>query len=99
MTASQRGKQSWLDVFNFEQEVAADATFEEVVFVDVGGGIGTQCLNVRTHFPNLEGRIVLQDLATPIGQALSVDGMETMVHDFWTAQPITGMSARTFITR
>ena len=90
MTASRMGKQSWLDEFNFEQEVASNSTPEEVIFVDVGGGIGTQCSNLRTHFPHLMGRVILQDLATPIKQALPVEGMETMVHDFWTEQPVKG---------
>ncbi len=91
MTASRMGKRSWLDEFNFEQEVASNSTPEEVIFVDVGGGIGTQCLNLRTHFPHLKGRVILQDLATPIKQALPVDGMEAMVHDFWTEQPVKGL--------
>jgi demethylsterigmatocystin 6-O-methyltransferase len=91
MTASRMGKRSWLDEFNFEQEVASNSTPEEVIFVDVGGGIGTQCLNLRTHFPHLKGRVILQDLATPIKQALPVDGMEAMVHDFWTEQPVEGL--------
>ncbi len=85
------GKRSWLDEFNFEQEVASNSTPEEVIFVDVGGGIGTQGLNLRTNFPHLRGRVILQDLATPIKQALPVDGMEAMVHDFWTEQPVKGL--------
>ncbi|KAL6720893.1 hypothetical protein ACLMJK_002818 [Lecanora helva] len=91
------GKQSWLDEFNFEQEVAPNSDSEEIIFVDVGGGIGTQCFNLRQHFPHLAGRVILQDLETPIKQALKVDGMETMIHDFLTEQPVKG--ARSYFLR
>lgn len=45
MTVQRFGQQYWLDVFPFEKEVIDDSVDEKVpLFVDVGGGIGHQCL-------------------------------------------------------
>ncbi|MCJ1402815.1 hypothetical protein MMC11_006036 [Xylographa trunciseda] len=93
MTAARAGEKNWLDDFPFEAEVAQNVRLEEVLFVDVGGGIGTQCRNLKTKLPRLPGRVVLQDLAPAIKQALPVDGMEAEVHDFYTEQPVKGARA------
>ena len=90
MTAARAGEKNWLDDFAFEAEVAHNVQLEEVLFVDVGGGIGTQCRNLKTKLPHLPGRVVLQDLAPAIKQALPVEGMEAEVHDFYTEQPVKG---------
>ncbi|MCJ1320966.1 hypothetical protein MMC15_006307 [Xylographa vitiligo] len=93
MTAARAGEKNWLDDFAFEAEVAHNVQLEEVLFVDVGGGIGTQCRNLKTKLPHLPGRVVLQDLAPAIKQALPVEGMEAEVHDFYTEQPVKGARA------
>ena len=91
MTAARSGEKNWLDDFPFEAEVSQNIQPEEVLFVDVGGGIGTQCRNLKTKHPDLLGRIVLQDLAPAIKQALAVEGMEAEVHDFYAEQPVKGL--------
>ena len=41
--------------------------------------------------PNLEGRIVMQDLATVLAREAPVEGIEQMPHGFWLEpQPIQG---------
>ncbi|KAF9695382.1 hypothetical protein EKO04_006678 [Ascochyta lentis] len=79
---------TWLDVVSFDTEVAADVQPEDVVFVDVGGGNGSQCAALKKLFPSLPGRIILQDRPAVLSKALQVPGMETMAHDFLTEQPI-----------
>ena len=91
MTVARSGEKNWLDDFPFEAEVAQNVQPEEVLFVDVGGGIGTQCRNLKAKHPDLRGRIVLQDLAPAIKQALSLEGVEAEVHDFYTEQPVKGL--------
>ncbi|KAH6644812.1 putative sterigmatocystin 8-O-methyltransferase precursor [Boeremia exigua] len=78
---------SWLDVVPFA-EVVAGAGEEEVVFVDVGGGNGSQCAALRRAVPELRGRMILQDRKAVLGSALEVPGVEKMEHDFMREQPV-----------
>lgn len=95
MDAVHQGKPSWLDVFPFEQLVH-DLSPQAALFVDIGGGIGSQCGAVRAKFPHALGRVVLQELPPAIQQAIPMKGVEFMVHDFWTEQPIKGSEVTRF---
>ncbi|KAI4162077.1 MAG: hypothetical protein LQ342_004247 [Letrouitia transgressa] len=77
----------WLDVAPF-QDVSVES--ERALFVDVGGSIGHQCARLKQKFPDLKGRIVLQDLEETIKNAPPIEGVEMMSHDFFKAQPIKG---------
>ena len=79
---------TWLDAVSFESEIAQDASADDVVFVDVGGGNGSQCAALKKAFPHLQGRIILQDRPPVLENALAVEGMEKMSHDFLTEQPV-----------
>lgn len=79
----------WLAAVDFETEFAANIEADEVVFVDVGAGIGQQCQILREAYPDL-GRIVLQDKPYVIEEALPVSGMETMAYDYFDEQPVKG---------
>lgn len=79
---------TWLDAISFDTEVAQDVGIEDVVFVDVGGGNGSQCAALKKAFPELKGRVILQDRPAVLEKALKVDGMEVMAHDFLTEQPV-----------
>ena len=61
-----------------------------VVLVDVGGSLGHQCAEFKHRFPQVPGRVVSQDLQGPISTAMSIPGVENMVHDMFTPQPIKG---------
>ena len=63
---------------------------EKPLLVDVGGGIGHQCMELICRYPNLAGRIVLQDLAQCIDGALQSPRLDVMVHDMYDRQPIKG---------
>lgn len=85
---------TWLDAVPFDTEIAHDAGADDVVFVDVGGGNGSQCAALKTAFPDFKGRIILQDRPDVLEKALKVDGMELMAHDFLTEQPVHSKFAR-----
>ena len=93
MTAQREGQNTWLDVFPFEQQLCHGLTPEKALFVDVGGGIGHQCLALKTKFPTVQGRIILQDRAEALQMALPMEDVEKIAYDFWTPQPITGAKA------
>ena len=101
MGASREGQNIFLDVFPFEKELARNTTPETVLFVDVGGSIGHQCIALKKKLSNIPGRIILQDLPAVLQYAVPAEGVQPMAHDFTTEQPIKGTSsngAKPFLT-
>ncbi|KAL8765745.1 MAG: hypothetical protein Q9209_007252 [Squamulea sp. 1 TL-2023] len=88
--ASREGQNGFLDSFPFEEEVNCNLDPGTPLFVDVGGGIGHQCVALKSKLPHLPGRVILQDLDAFISQAMEGTGIEAMVHDFMTEQPVKG---------
>ena len=82
-------KQSWLGLYPVAEKTA-DWDPERPVFVDVGGSIGHQCAHFKQAFPDIPGRVILQDLEHSIANALPTPGVEKMVHDFFRPQPVLG---------
>ena len=63
----------------------------EPLIVDVGGSLGHDLAAFKAKHPELPGRLVLQDLPTVISQVdRARPGIEPMVHDFLTPQPVKG---------
>ncbi|KAF7860549.1 uncharacterized protein EAF02_010783 [Botrytis sinoallii] len=87
MTAQREGMDVWLDLFPFEEYVK-DLDPAQVMFVDVGGGIGHKCLELKTRFPALKGEVILEDLPITLKHALSIDGVKALPQDFFTPQQI-----------
>ena len=83
----------WFTVFPFENELG---TFPGPhIFVDVGGGFGHQCAALKTRFPHLQGKLVLQDLPQTLDHlpppfASQRDGVQLLAHNFFEPQPIEG---------
>ena len=90
MTVQHEGHSVWLDVFPFVEELGHDAGPQTPLFVDVGGNGGHQCLLLKTRYPEITGRIILQDLAPVINNIPPMEGIEKIAHDFWTVQPVRG---------
>ena len=75
----------WFDVIPFSNHCSA----ERAHFVDIGGSIGHQCRRLKAKYPKLHVRIICQDLEETMKSAPPmVEGVEMMVHDFFTPQPI-----------
>jgi demethylsterigmatocystin 6-O-methyltransferase len=89
MTAQRGDSPGWLSVYPIEEETKGWNP-EEPVFVDVGGGVGHQCSELMTKYPELPGKIILEDLPLAIDNAVPLEGLRTIVHDFFTQQPIKG---------
>ncbi|CAI7653261.1 unnamed protein product [Penicillium glandicola] len=85
----------WTEGFNLLNDEAqkissaAPQPSEKPFFVDVGGGHGHQCIELGKKYPNLLGHLVLQDLPEAVGNLAPIDGVKTVVHDFFQPQPIT----------
>ncbi|KAJ8068749.1 hypothetical protein OCU04_002446 [Sclerotinia nivalis] len=80
---------TWLSVYPVEAEVK-DWDPEAPVYVDVGGSVGHQCAGFKLRYPNLPGRVILQDLPHTIAAARLTPGVQNMAHDFFEPQPIKG---------
>ncbi|KAH9212464.1 O-methyl transferase B, partial [Leptodontidium sp. 2 PMI_412] len=89
-----RGTNDWLSVFPLERELAEWKSVgdeeERVLFVDVGGGRGQQCVALRKKYSELKGRVVLQDLKETVERRPEIEGVEVMVQDFWKPQAVKG---------
>ncbi|RYO96762.1 hypothetical protein DL763_003038 [Monosporascus cannonballus] len=80
---------SWLGVYPVPAE-AKGSTPERALYVNIGGGIGHQCAQFKDRYPDIPGRVILQDLAHSIEKALQTPGVENLVHNFFDPQPIKG---------
>lgn len=83
----------WLSVFPVDDEpVKTDTSSdpERVLFVDIGGGMGQQCMRLRERFPDAPGRVILQDMPITIGRVPKPmpHGIEAIPHDIDDVQPI-----------
>ncbi|KAI9690721.1 MAG: hypothetical protein M1820_009873 [Bogoriella megaspora] len=85
--------EEWYKFYPVEQRLQVKDT--EVVLVDIGGGIGHDISEVKAQFPNLPGRMILQELPHVIDsiQQPLASGIETLKHDMFTEQPIKGAKA------
>lgn len=90
MAVQREGLPTWLSVYPINEETKGWNP-ENPVFVDVGGGIGHQCLALKTKYPQLPGRVVLQDLSVALEHAIPMQNVEVLAHDFFEPQPIKGM--------
>ncbi|KAK2024887.1 flavin-dependent halogenase O-methyltransferase bifunctional protein [Colletotrichum zoysiae] len=60
------------------------------VLVDIGGSTGQQAKLVVAQYPELAGKVVVQDREETIKGALAIQGVELMAHDFFKPQPVKG---------
>ncbi|KAF7950184.1 hypothetical protein EAE96_007475 [Botrytis aclada] len=86
MTVQRAGAVTWLSAFPSRQELGDFQN--KPVFVDIGGGFGHQCILVKETFPELSGKLVLQDLPQTLEHVPEIDGVETIVHNFFEPQVI-----------
>ncbi|KAF4553200.1 O-methyltransferase domain-containing protein 4 [Elsinoe fawcettii] len=102
MTAQTLGQEAWFRVFPFASSLGSFLSASPApVLVDIGGGVGHQCIALLDAYPELAGRLVLQDLPQSIDMAaphLPV-GVKGEAHDFFTTQPESSRGARFFYLR
>ena len=81
----------WLEAYPFEKHTQGwNPNPEEALFVDIGGNVGHYCALFRKKFPEIPGRIVLEDLPGTLAHSLPTPGVDKLGHDFFLPQPIKG---------
>jgi hypothetical protein len=89
-TFTMRHKQ-WTDLYPVETQIVEsfEGGEDSVMLVDVGGGLGHQAKLLKDTFPNIPGRLIVQDLHQMKGEVISE--IEFQAHDFYQEQPVKGM--------
>ena len=82
----------WYGVVDFAAEFGAGLTDTDVAFIDIGGGQGHQAAEFKARLPDVPGRVIHQDLPDVLATAMDTKGVEKMVYDYRTEQPIKGKS-------
>ena len=95
MAAQRQDMPTWLSAYPLEAECKGSSI--EVLFVDVGGGIGHQCAAFKKAFPHIPGRLILQDLPQVLQHAMSTEGVEIMTQDLFLPQAIKGLLSNTYL--
>jgi hypothetical protein len=86
-----RGRPRWFydDYYPVKERLITGAETGGPFLVDIGGGSGHDVEGLRQAFEGyLPGKLVLQDRPDIVGIAKVGPGVETMVHDFTTEQPV-----------
>ncbi|RYP66868.1 hypothetical protein DL769_005900 [Monosporascus sp. CRB-8-3] len=89
MASRRRPELSWLSVYPVKEE-ANGWSVDQPLYVNIGGNIGHQCAEFKEKYPDIPGRVILQDLPHSIAAALPTPGVENMVHNFFEPQPVKG---------
>lgn len=96
MRIQREGRPLCFDGLNFEERFCQGATTSTILFVDVGGSMGPQCVAFRQRYSNLAGRVIVQDRPEVIEKAkleLSDSAnIEAEAYDFFTPQLIKGIN-------
>ncbi|EED22086.1 O-methyltransferase [Talaromyces stipitatus ATCC 10500] len=58
------------------------------LIVDIGGGRGQSLLQIKEKWPQLRGRMILQDRPVVLNSFPELPGIEKMPHNFFTQQPV-----------
>lgn len=84
----------WLDWFPLKENVieGLDRNEQAVTVVDVGGSLGHELLEIKKKYPELPGRLVLEDLPEIIKGVPETNVFEPTMHDFFTPQPVKSKS-------
>ena len=91
MPIQRQGLPDWLSAFPVQSELADwQQSSEKAVFVDIGGGFGHQALAFHSKFPNVSGRIIVQDIPPVLEHAQLPAPIEKMPQNFFEPQPIKG---------
>ncbi|KAL7755527.1 hypothetical protein ACKLNR_014625 [Fusarium oxysporum f. sp. zingiberi] len=89
MALRREPEHTWLSVYPIT-EATKDWDPSKPVYVNMGGGVGHQCAQFKRLFPNVPGRVILQDLPYSMERALTTPGVENMAHNFFEPQPVVG---------
>lgn len=92
MSTQRETKPIFLDVLDFPSKIGPSDE-STVLFVDIGGSRGHQSIAVRQPYPDLPGRIIVQDIPRVVAEVTAnplpgFENIEIIEHDRFTPQPL-----------
>lgn len=92
MSTQRKTKPIFLDVLDFPSKIGPSDE-STVLFVDIGGSRGHQSIAVRQPYPDLPGRIIVQDIPRVVAEVTAnplpgFENIEIIEHDRFTPQPL-----------
>jgi hypothetical protein len=81
---------TWLSIYPVREEAGQDISADRALYVNIGGGVGHQCAQFKEMYPDLPGKVVLQDLPHSVANALPTPGVENLDYDMFQPQPVIG---------
>ena len=96
MTAQRRERgQDWFNYFPVEERFVAVTDHEQdiPIFLDVGGGFGTDLVAFQMRYPGIKGKLILEEVPDVVASITELPrGIETLPYDCFTPQPVLGAS-------
>ncbi|GES61669.1 putative sterigmatocystin 8-o-methyltransferase protein [Aspergillus terreus] len=94
MSTRRETKPIFLDVLDFPRETGPSDE-SNVLFVDICGSRGHQSIALRQRYPDLPGRVIVQDIPHVVAEVTAnplpgFENIEIMEHDMFTPQPLKG---------
>ncbi|ORY11840.1 S-adenosyl-L-methionine-dependent methyltransferase [Clohesyomyces aquaticus] len=99
MGISRIGQVDWFEYYPVEEKLKVSSP-EQILLVDVGGGVGHDVAAFQKKFPNLPGKLVFEDLSIVVDSAKDTPaGVTGVGHDFFKPQPETVKGAKAYYLR
>lgn len=95
MSAAELRFPAWIRWFPVRDHLVQtnDLSQDEILLVDVAGGIGQDLKAFKRLYPEVKGRLILQDMEKVVAQAAKEglpEGIEAMAIDLFALQPVQG---------
>ncbi|QKX61133.1 uncharacterized protein TRUGW13939_08280 [Talaromyces rugulosus] len=83
----------WFDIYPVREKLHVPT--DRVLLVDIGGGVGHDIMAFKKRFPDLPGKLVLQDLPQVIDGINEplLEGVTAIGHSMFEPQPVRGAKA------
>ncbi|KAH6683931.1 S-adenosyl-L-methionine-dependent methyltransferase [Halenospora varia] len=85
--------QKWFEYFPLESKFSGSSP-DETLIVDIGGGVGHDLVALKEKFPEVKGKLIVQEIPVVVQSITSLpSGITAQEHDMFTPQPIKGAKA------
>jgi hypothetical protein len=97
---NQRGEE-WFEYYPVEEKLLLPENDESsILLVDVGGNVGYDLINFKKRYPDLRGRLIVEDTPAIVHSATDLPpGIEKVGHDFFKSQPRALQNAKAYYLR
>ncbi|KAF7872436.1 hypothetical protein EAF04_003357 [Stromatinia cepivora] len=89
------GRTAWYKYFPVAEKLVAESPIDPLI-VDIGGGIGHDLIRFKEANPEIQGRLIVQDIPVVISSMAPgslPEGIEAQPHDFFNPQPVQNAKA------